>query len=888
MWKITRLYLKNFIHIYAGMNKKEITLDLSESNKKINIFIGKMGSGKSSVLGHLQPFATYGTLDVRNQEDLVIPGEDGVKEIDYLHNGVFYQICHKYSWNKNTKSHTTKSFIKMNGKEMNENGNVGTFKEIIKTEFGIDQNFLRLLRLGPNVSNLINMKSTERKSFIASLLKETDIYLLLHKKLTEDYRNLNGILSVLSNKLTSLSSDKQNEIAAEIEDLEDDLKEAKEKIDKINGEISRLQGMNSALASQKSLSELYDARDDAWDEESKLKKELDEIDNIMGSIPNIDYSELSVKYGQITANLNTINERILRLQETFTQNAVKKTKLNEFILLQDNTDQLHELEDKAEGIKNKYEKYSTALSNFKCGYSYSYLVGIPLAIQTFQMSLEDMLVNKKEIIGKMYNSDNTVISWAKKKLAILTGRQVNLKKLLSNLQFSAEYQCPIPLYRPPMCPTKDCPFIQTHPQIIKECSKDKRNFQIRDLQTQLEKMDIEISMYEDLISQYPKMEILKKSWETLSRDLNNLGVLRERNLYKLLIDLNARNSWYDYNALIDITEKAKMLEDYSQLQNQYYMVQNELLQLQNSDIGVKKKELEELNEREEKLLIELEDLQKDHIILTEDKQKTEDTLTAMKNYKSYEESKKNLEFQLNEVESKIRKINEGIDHIEINLQKIHGLKRDLDGASADYNKVNDKLMKLKVQMRDIESTKADYQGYLDERNVLKLILDAVSSKDGIPLVMVKVFLDQCKEIVNDLISDIFDDDLEIISFDISENSNEFKIPFRINGNDVSDIELASQGQQAVISIALSFALCRKSMFDYNIMLLDEIDNSIYKHDREKFIMILSKQMRSLGTEQVFLITHNDIFQQSGLPVNIIMTTPENIDKYPNQSIMTIY
>ena len=170
MWKITRLYLKNFIHIYAGMNKKEITLDLSESNKKINIFIGKMGSGKSSVLGHLQPFATYGTLDIRNQEDLVIPGEDGVKEIDYLHNGIFYQICHKYTWNKNTKSHTTKSFIKMNGKEMNENGNVGTFKEIIKTEFGIDQNFLRLLRLGPNVSNLINMKSTERKSFIASLL----------------------------------------------------------------------------------------------------------------------------------------------------------------------------------------------------------------------------------------------------------------------------------------------------------------------------------------------------------------------------------------------------------------------------------------------------------------------------------------------------------------------------------------------------------------------------------------------------------------------------------------------------------------------------------------------------------------------------------------------
>ena len=78
------------------------------------------------------------------------------------------------------------------------------------------------------------------------------------------------------------------------------------------------------------------------------------------------------------------------------------------------------------------------------------------------------------------------------------------------------------------------------------------------------------------------------------------------------------------------------------------------------------------------------------------------------------------------------------------------------------------------------------------------------------------------------------------------------------------------------------------MFDYNIMLLDEIDNSIYKSDREKFIMILAKQMQALGTEQVFLITHNDIFQQSGLPVNIIMTTNEVVDSYPNQSIMKLY
>jgi len=212
MWKITRLYLKNFIHIYAGMHKHEIELNLSKNNQKINIFIGKMGSGKSSILGHLQPFSTYGTLDIRNQEGLIIPGEDGLKEIEYIHNGNIYTIQHKYTWNKNGQTHSTKSFIQLNGNELNENGNIRTFKEIIRTEFGIDQNFLRLLRLGPNVANLINMKSTERKSFIASLLKDTEIYTMLHQKLSEDYRNMNSALSVLSNKLVGLSSDNENSI----------------------------------------------------------------------------------------------------------------------------------------------------------------------------------------------------------------------------------------------------------------------------------------------------------------------------------------------------------------------------------------------------------------------------------------------------------------------------------------------------------------------------------------------------------------------------------------------------------------------------------------------------------------------------------------------------
>ena len=888
MWKINRLYLKNFIHIYAGMNKKEIELDLSKNSKKINIFIGKMGSGKSSILGHLQPFSTYGTLDIRNQEAMILPGEDGLKEIDYIHNGNLYTIQHKYTWNKNGQSHSTKSFIQLNGVELNENGNTGSFKEIIKTEFGIDQNFLRLLRLGPNVANLINMKSTERKAFVASLLKDTEIYTMLYKKLSEDYRNMNSALSVLSNKLVGLSSDNEIGIKAELEELEDDLNELIRKIDKGKAEIAKMQGINSALAGKVTPNQLVIEANALETSIGDMTLRLEEIAESLSNIPSDGVQNISIEFGKVSSQLNSVHEQILRLQNDYSENETECNLIRDFLLIQNNDVQLAELRKQADEIRVRYEKSLRSLNGFQCNYSYTYLTSLPATIQNFQMMLEEMSMNRKEVIGKIYNSDGSIIPWAKKKLQILIGTQVNTQKLLSNIKFSSEYQCPIPLYRPPNCPTHDCPFIQTHPQIIKEYSNDPRNDSVMKLKDQLDKLDVEIAIHEEFITQYPKMQILKKMWESISTVLDILGVLEEKNLYRILTSLDARCNWYNYDRLINITEKEKMKEDFDQLQNQYYKVQNDILELLNTDTERKKAELVDREKDSEVILNLLDEKQKLHSELTAEKNRLEKLLAHVQNSEKYKTEKAQLESAIAMSKSDLESINSKIAKIGSNLQSIKMLEAEVASNGMIYSEKNNRAMRLRLNFQEIASAKSSYQEYLDERNMIKLILDAVSSKEGIPLIMVKVFLDECKEIINDLISDIFEDDLEITNFDISESSNEFNIPYRINGNDVPDIELASQGQQSVISIALSFALCRRSMFDYNVMLLDEIDNSIYKSDREKFIMILAKQMQALDTEQVFLITHNDIFQQSGLPVNIIMTTPEVVDSYPNQSIMQLY
>ena len=102
MWKITYLHLKNFAHIYSGLDKTDISLNFEDENI-INIFIGKMGSGKSAILGHLQPYASYGTLDVRNSDKQILEEKDGLKEITFTHGTDTFTIQHKYTWNKNSK-----------------------------------------------------------------------------------------------------------------------------------------------------------------------------------------------------------------------------------------------------------------------------------------------------------------------------------------------------------------------------------------------------------------------------------------------------------------------------------------------------------------------------------------------------------------------------------------------------------------------------------------------------------------------------------------------------------------------------------------------------------------------------------------------------------------
>ena len=139
-----------------------------------------------------------------------------------------------------------------------------------------------------------------------------------------------------------------------------------------------------------------------------------------------------------------------------------------------------------------------------------------------------------------------------------------------------------------------------------------------------------------------------------------------------------------------------------------------------------------------------------------------------------------------------------------------------------------------------------------------------------------------KTIANDLLDIAYNGKLFISKFEIE--ADRFNIPYVKNNKEIKDISLASQGEQCFLSIAISFAMSYQSLSKYNIMLLDEIDGALDPNNREKFINVLEHQIELIDAEQVFLITHNNLF--SMYPVDIVELKSDVTNSKNNYNLAT--
>ena len=113
--------------------------------------------------------------------------------------------------------------------------------------------------------------------------------------------------------------------------------------------------------------------------------------------------------------------------------------------------------------------------------------------------------------------------------------------------------------------------------------------------------------------------------------------------------------------------------------------------------------------------------------------------------------------------------------------------------------------------------------------------------------------------------------MQIEGFIIDEN--EFRIPYIKSGIRIPDIVMASQGESSFISIVLSLSLIIQSMTKYDIVCLDELDGPLDSKNREEFIKVLYTFIEQVNCDQIFLISHNNVFENEN--VDLILTS--NVD-----------
>jgi len=882
--KFLYLKAKNFATIFTGMKRREIEIDFRKCKNRVVLFVGDNGTGKTAILSLLHPFAAPGNMDVRNTSGLIIEEQDGYKELHIQNGEDVYIIKHFYLFKANKGM---KSYISKNGAEMNPNGNVNSFLEVVNMELGVAPEYLKLLRLGSNVSTFIRSKATERKTFASKLLSDIDIYSKFYKKINEDSRLLKSLMKSVTDKIDKLRIYDEKEELKHLSELEAQLKLNKEIRDTINSEIGRIDGSINILVHdgldcfiaeiRLKHSEYKRITSEIEGKKSKLKK-FDVI--IMG---NVDKSiketeqQISSNSNQIIVNKNMMEFYFNQLNSLHEQKKEKEDSLKyiasdlEYSRLNDLYLQLHR-------DREKFEKRFKSFTPKCTRDEMLTALGVLQEIEKFVSDIYEFDTNAVDnVLGHFINGQS--VEWvARKELSKIEDKISRLNRSLS-IQAQTSNIDPNKLYilfKPDTC-NCNCPFQEYYEDATGRTIDDKV-----DIQSELKSLETKRDFFLSFPNIAKKVEyilLLIKSYKSLAEKMpENFFDVKH-----ILTSIKSFTPFFDEEYITNYISLLEDYEEYKELDSKIKEVLHEKIFIEknsNSFAGIQK-ELESLDVEIYKVSTDLDKLREDNKLLTNRNEGLEDLLERLKSFKDYSEEIQNQLDESQVIYTELDKMKRTEDHVS-ELVTIRREKQNrLTEVDRDIERMETDINNIKFRLREFNSLNEERIDLEDKFEDINIIKEALSSNKGIPLLFMQLYLRNSRMMVNQLLDTVYSGELEVGEFIINEK--EFRIPYTKNGIIIEDVSFCSQGEESFLSMALSFALIEQSIKDYNIMLLDEIDATLDTKKREQFLNILEEQLEAIGAEQVFLITHNNMFDN--YPVDIIMTSDKNIDNYRNTNII---
>lgn len=848
--KILYLKLTNFINIVTAFNTETIEIDFSKSNNNVVLLTGPNGSGKTSILSCLHPFPTNGNMDVRSDNPIIVPRENGYKEIHISDGDDLYVIQHFYT--RNGDKHIIKSYIQKNGVELNENGNVTSFKEIVEKELGLEQDYMKLTRLGSNVTNFIDMKRQERKNFTGKIISEADIYLSYHKKIMADKNKVNIQINHTSDLIRRLQVDDLGELKKAQKSLQHQIEDLTAKIEKANSELSVLQY------------QLNDCGDISAMRERIQEKEK-ELKHIQKALARA--SEIKISISTLKSMIEESKIVILKAKSALDTNVITRTGiLNQLDSIANEIDSIRReiarIEDD-QNVKDMEANIELLRDTIRRRAKESGIAGYVRPCSKAEMEdLIKMLDKCMDILLSTYELGKgpiqKAVSFFRTKTDIEKYTRENREKIKRNKmqslceQVYAEISKGIGLLGPDCKNPSGCRVYDFYQRIYEYATQapDKviedetflayTKMAYNNIQTVLKYL----RDYHDIFEKMP--ECIKDQFlmNTVLTHICNMEWIYDKDIIFHELGLITDDELQDAD-LEELSRQKSMLVQYKKANSNIEYFQNKLEELINSRTTLMG-QLDEVKEAINSLNREISEKEasvsdyEDMVIAMEHEDEVETEFNDLK-------SKLTLASQLS---LQIREKTSILNDLQFRKNKMSKTHQDNEFRIENYKRYKKDLDELSSKFTDLE--------YLAR---------ALSSREGIPLIFIQAYLKDIKDVANQLLDVVYDGDLHLEDFEIT--ADEFGIPYSTKGTTVKDVIYASQGERSFISLALSFALTYKSISKYNIMLLDEIDATLDISNREKFLHVLEMQIDMIQAEQVFVISHNDMF--NAYPVDIVDT-----------------
>lgn len=904
MTRIIYAKLKNMAGIYNGTGKTEIELDFSKSQNRVVILAGENGSGKSTIQSMLHPFAE--TMDKRT--DIVMKGKNGFKEIRIEHEGSTYKIEHHY--NRSGKNRIVKSFIaKWAGghwDELNENGNVTSFKEIVSQELDTDENLFRLLFIGSNVDGFIKMKTAERKKFMSKFLPDIEEYLYYYKIASERYTDLKRKIQIIADDMKKL--DTEERMLSLLEGATSQIEAREERRDKLKAAWNKGVGRISQMDPDGSIQSKHDKlEEDRKTFESRSLAARRGVEKMVDSFPKLAEYDTAVKASKAVAA--TERKVDAAAAEVKSLTADKKRLASEVVSLGNDLAEkgLELAKYKTEKNLEEYielrEKYEARIKEIKreIKRDYSDLAGVRASVEEldrYESVMRTLFSKIEKVSAANQLSDIEAVLAAgadrrpfQDRLSGLIAETDELREELDGHQRKVSFYAgkadmsDVLEMRPGNCKINSCGFIAEALK-NKDAGKHKEKYErladkaregIAAIQADRETAEARLVAFDEF----------QRIWEYVSDNAETIALfpmgkdfesreslagafLRNKDRYvdtsrlRELIYLRAERAKIESEVMPDILRNIELLESKAGI---IKTLQKDIARIE-AKVSEVRTELAEVTDA-----------------LSEQTRRQAAFSSLLKRFSDYAELMEELESIDKETSLIVLQFQEIADK----MTTIVTLREKNDAMAQETEDIDDELGPLRKEqdrikfniekLREYTARKADLDSNLANVSAVR---DALSPTKGIPLLFIEVYLRQTKTIANRMLDIAWGGKFFLDSFELTDKDFFIRAK-KDSGELVEDISLTSQGEQALSGIALSMALMQQAMRKYNVMSLDEIDAELDAKNRRSFVDIMDQQMDELGIEQVFIITHNREFDS--YPVDLILMPNHGLD-ITNKAYMT--